>query len=390
MERHAQKDREAGGEGLGILVTRKRCWRDEDGRITTKRPASSAAALARAQARRSAESSNRSCSASDSDRSRSELPEPHGQHDCTARWSTRSISPGAVPSRSTPERRTSRPPIVPGHPSPVLPTQGVIAAEALLNQPPPGRIGDVLACQTDFEELFSVDTASSFNMPVTTLSNYNWLFNEQRAPHLHPHQQSLGVDFGQQMAMEQHISYDERPVLATPMNEYIPFEIPLSIGNVQEPKTPEWGGRKHPSAHDLSQRLAEEAIHMQQRQHQPHDLYGQQHCEDPEPFAVPPRQSPLAATVPETRRQSSSSLQPSLRYDQSRQHTPPTVYSTESQLLPVCSQSTPYADIMPLPKIDEIARRDVIDLIVKAAAGTTFPISRNDPLLSLGALQNYW
>lgn len=48
MERHAQKDKEAGGEGLGVLVTRKRCWLDENGNITTKRPASSVAAAGRA------------------------------------------------------------------------------------------------------------------------------------------------------------------------------------------------------------------------------------------------------------------------------------------------------------------------------------------------------
>lgn len=65
MERHAQKDKEAGGEGLGILVTRKRCWRDENGNITTKRPASSMAAVGKAleaQRQRRADSSDDSCS----------------------------------------------------------------------------------------------------------------------------------------------------------------------------------------------------------------------------------------------------------------------------------------------------------------------------------------
>lgn len=65
MERHAQKDKEAGGEGLGILVTRKRCWRDENGNITTKRPASSMAAVGKAleaQLQRRADSSDDSCS----------------------------------------------------------------------------------------------------------------------------------------------------------------------------------------------------------------------------------------------------------------------------------------------------------------------------------------
>jgi len=35
--RHKEKDDEAGGEGLGILATRKRLWRDEDGNILNSR-----------------------------------------------------------------------------------------------------------------------------------------------------------------------------------------------------------------------------------------------------------------------------------------------------------------------------------------------------------------
>lgn len=38
MLRHRQKDEEAGGEGLGVVCTRKRLWRDADGNIVTKRP----------------------------------------------------------------------------------------------------------------------------------------------------------------------------------------------------------------------------------------------------------------------------------------------------------------------------------------------------------------
>lgn len=33
MQRHRQKDAEAGGEGLGNLATRKRLWKDSDGRV---------------------------------------------------------------------------------------------------------------------------------------------------------------------------------------------------------------------------------------------------------------------------------------------------------------------------------------------------------------------
>jgi len=37
MNRHAEKDSEAGGEGLGILATRKRLWRNADGNIVNAR-----------------------------------------------------------------------------------------------------------------------------------------------------------------------------------------------------------------------------------------------------------------------------------------------------------------------------------------------------------------
>lgn len=37
MARHKEKDDEAGGEGLGVLATRKRLWRDSDGNIVNAR-----------------------------------------------------------------------------------------------------------------------------------------------------------------------------------------------------------------------------------------------------------------------------------------------------------------------------------------------------------------
>lgn len=38
MMRHKQRDEEAGGEGLGVIETRKRMWRDIDGNIVSQRP----------------------------------------------------------------------------------------------------------------------------------------------------------------------------------------------------------------------------------------------------------------------------------------------------------------------------------------------------------------
>lgn len=41
MTRHRQRDEEAGGDGLGVIESRKKLWRDTDGNIVSKRPATS-------------------------------------------------------------------------------------------------------------------------------------------------------------------------------------------------------------------------------------------------------------------------------------------------------------------------------------------------------------
>jgi hypothetical protein len=38
LTRHQQKDEEAGGEGLGVIETRKKAWKDANGNIVSKRP----------------------------------------------------------------------------------------------------------------------------------------------------------------------------------------------------------------------------------------------------------------------------------------------------------------------------------------------------------------
>ncbi|KAK6438941.1 hypothetical protein LTR95_004858 [Oleoguttula sp. CCFEE 5521] len=40
LARHRQRDEEAGGEGLGVVSTRKRLWRDAERNLVTKRPKS--------------------------------------------------------------------------------------------------------------------------------------------------------------------------------------------------------------------------------------------------------------------------------------------------------------------------------------------------------------
>lgn len=174
MERHAQKDKEAGGEGLGVLVTRKRCWRDENGNITTKRPASSVAAVGRAlEARQRKQDdsddesgsgsggdgaggpispSYSSCSFSETRRDDGHVHDGSGmlggfeqfQHQEQLEMQLRNMSGDEF------------------HVMPALPQPGYLLDPTVADE--------ILAsCQAEFDSYFGTDAARSFNMPFTIL-----------------------------------------------------------------------------------------------------------------------------------------------------------------------------------------------------------------------------
>ncbi|PBP24463.1 krueppel c2h2-type zinc finger protein [Diplocarpon rosae] len=64
MARHKEKDDEAGGEGLGILATRKRLWRDAEGNIVNARRPSYTPSQDCAKRRQLSQGSRKDCTAS--------------------------------------------------------------------------------------------------------------------------------------------------------------------------------------------------------------------------------------------------------------------------------------------------------------------------------------
>ncbi|KAK6953828.1 hypothetical protein Daesc_003790 [Daldinia eschscholtzii] len=156
MNRHKQKDEEAGGTGVGTLNTRKRMWKDHDGRIVQKKPVEQ----------------NPSCGSSSSSSvgvpflSQVEGPisPPVSTHNSDHQ------SEGDLAAHTT---------FAHGHS--LLPDYALstgqfdshansgywIAPET--SQPP---FFDI-----NYDEVFQPDTASSFNMPYTTQVNYDWLFS---------------------------------------------------------------------------------------------------------------------------------------------------------------------------------------------------------------------
>lgn len=155
MNRHKQKDEEAGGDGTGTLNTRKRMWKDHEGRIVQKKPiehsslddgSPEASFVSRVDGPISPPiSSNNSDLPSDSDPNQTSFSNDHS--------------------------------ILPDYPLPTgqFGSQGSVGYWITTESQPQGLVSPYL--EINYDEVFQPDTASSFNMPYTTQVNYDWLFN---------------------------------------------------------------------------------------------------------------------------------------------------------------------------------------------------------------------
>ncbi|KAI1099657.1 fungal-specific transcription factor domain-containing protein [Jackrogersella minutella] len=157
MSRHKQKDEEAGGEGTGTLNTRKRMWKDHDGRIVQKKPVGhqqspNGTGLVAPFANQVEGPISPPVSSHNSDL----LSENDPAH--TAFTSDHSIIPDY--SLSAGQFDSQGPS---GYWLPPETSQPRSTASPYLD--------------INYDEVFQPDTASSFNMPYTTQINYDWLFS---------------------------------------------------------------------------------------------------------------------------------------------------------------------------------------------------------------------
>jgi hypothetical protein len=308
LRRHREKDDEAGGEGLGVLGTRKRCWRDEEGRVTKVRPRG-----VEIQPQHS--------------------PRLAGEMETEGSGEGVGVGVGVVRPAD----------------------QGTGTG---------GIVDTLAACQAGFETAFSADTARSFGMPYATLSNYTWLFDEElgylRTPTYGEFQQEEGNAAAQ--AGWDVAEYVSMPQQQQPVEDATMYLHPLPPQDHQLPLPYE------PQRHQV-----------------------EQHALPPPPM---PQQLEQVSSSPETVEQlmGSGTMGSDTYHSVHQSHsTPPTQCSPASAsagcLLP--SAITETDTRLSLPKLDEVARAQVIKLIVSSTANTTTPVSADDPLLSLSALQNY-
>ncbi|KAI0889502.1 fungal-specific transcription factor domain-containing protein [Annulohypoxylon maeteangense] len=155
MSRHKQKDEEAGGEGIGTLNTRKRMWKDHDGRIVQKKP----------------------------------IENPPLSNTCQeAPFTSQVEGPISPPVSSNSDHLNDHDPAHAAFSTGQIISPGYsLSTEQFESQGPGEYWIPSETCQPrnitspyleiNYDEIFQPDTASSFNMPYTTQINYDWLFS---------------------------------------------------------------------------------------------------------------------------------------------------------------------------------------------------------------------
>ncbi|RAL09403.1 C2H2 finger domain transcription factor, partial [Aspergillus homomorphus CBS 101889] len=202
--RHAKRDEEAGGPGLGVLETRKRTRRAGDGSIVVRPP--------KRQSRASAPHSN--IPESSASGSAGSMRSSSASSCVVSVISSRESDP--IPGAPvSPPRSTSGPTTISlDDPDPLL-------APILPNgpfepyvEPIPGQFdaadGSWSLGQEGIEDFLSLDTATDFNMPFAATHNYNWLFD---VVSLNDAFASLDIPFEPDLLAWTHLDSDPSAVL---------------------------------------------------------------------------------------------------------------------------------------------------------------------------------
>ncbi|PUU74268.1 hypothetical protein B9Z19DRAFT_1001037 [Tuber borchii] len=427
MERHAQKDKLAGGEGLGVLVTRKRCWRDENGEITTTRPAASLASLPKpSTSPKGQKGKTREDGGSGSDEagnissrgtyatttesvspSYSTAPSVRRQHNSgghasggsTLAATATETEVGAFDRFQSQQLEFTEPGMFENGnfqlPSP--PPPHTYQLDPLLPGVPPSTAEATIAnFQAQFEA-FSLDPVPSFTVPFTTLGGYAWSFGGSDGPSGTGGQCGAGFDLSQgQSGMEMDLeppfaadSGDNDQLMATPVdNSSFLFDGKASsvASGIVSQKYQDFRGFR-----ELSTTPPVED----------HSLY---FLSDPQSMSRDTLSRDSHTTTTTTTNITQHSPSSELARTLSTPHTqhsipvagspalsPNNFHSCASTSASTSESPSPTLSCQSLPKIDEVSRTRVLSLIMQATTNANVEpqFDWSDPLLSLSALQNY-
>ncbi|KAF2146659.1 uncharacterized protein K452DRAFT_323781 [Aplosporella prunicola CBS 121167] len=369
MARHRQKDAEAGGgEGSGTLNTRKRMWKDADGNIVTKRPN-----LGPSTVHPSPPSEQQRLSpATPEDATRAAPAEAPISPPISSTLSSHSDGYGhssedpAIDAWIFPPLDLSspgpEPAVIP--PTELLPPdtdQFWSTAHALLPSNSQNTCEDVFQ-----DDIFNPDTASSFNMPFTTMSNYNWLFDADLSAQ---EQFSTSPDIlSGTFSAATHV--DQAPETRSSTHTFATGVPSENTPVISEPiMTADGAASQHRA------------------------VVGDMSIGDPKTLSLPPFPFANGSQPIPNDTAGRFSIPQSFTAPNDETRTPRNLPTPRQERLGVDFER-PLSTMNPsasLPVIDGIARAQVLDLIDVARPVTPdgFYISRNHPLLSLSCLQTY-
>ncbi|PVI01568.1 hypothetical protein DM02DRAFT_590845, partial [Periconia macrospinosa] len=390
--RHRQKDEEAGREGSGILNTRKRMWKDADGNIVTKKPALDK--TAKPPPPPGLPQPSRSPQLMSGEETHLQpLTDFHliqHHNDANAPISPpHSLDPSL--GHSTFDDHDSG--IVTGYPPTTLdphnhalsasesysPIEQQFWSSSLPQQPQPEPEPFVAPTFNDapFDEIFNPDTASSFNNPFTTMSNYNWLFD-------------MDLSSQQQQQQQPHHQQPQHHQMQTIMSD--PFSsFQFSNHTVHQP------------SHAFDLQLDHMAVDKPMSTDAHYGSLGSHKTDSPQEMSPTDHTvgalitPPLTDGIPQTsRRDSMSDSRQSHREPNGQDmtnHAAPSKQPSLAQQLPP-DLERPMSLLQPsrcLPIIDELARAQFLDLvdITQPVAPDGSLVTRDNPLLSLSCLQTY-
>ncbi|KAF1935259.1 hypothetical protein EJ02DRAFT_471332 [Clathrospora elynae] len=352
MTRHRQKDEEAGAEGCGILHTRKRMWKDAEGKIVTKKPTlpneiQRNQPLPRTQSEDPFQSLPDFTSFSAHEQDIPISPPISNNASLTHSWDDHDSGIGINYRPATLDPNTLS---ASDSYSPI--DQRFWSTDII--QPQPDPFASTAFDDAPFDEIFNPDTASSFNNPFTTMSNYNWLFD---------------VDLARTEPVQEPIMQDSFPAFSFNNNNnkttsQPSHELDLQLDHVSVDRTLSTGGQFGSLA---SQRI--KSLH-----HSPSA-----------PMITPPR----------SKERQNTNMNPELQLQlEVESISPAKVPASISNGNALPDVERPMSMLQPsksLPFIDELARQQLLDLIdiIQPTVPDGSIVMRDHPLLSLSCLQTY-
>ncbi|RVX70087.1 hypothetical protein B0A52_06259 [Exophiala mesophila] len=362
MARHKQKDEEAGGEGLGVIESRKKLWRDKDGKIVSKRPSQ-------------VDSSDQPA------KKKATQPQNNGFPDQTALHAEPLSPPKSMRSAESFDHMTGQMPELDYHDF-AEPLPGPDMFDFLANsswgiQPMQASLNSQNGMS--FEDPFNADTASSFNMPFTTMNNYNWLFD---------------VDNSSQLPINtnQNLSYNSAAQQSS-KQESTPYQMSgtTSVNHhlVQDSFNGDSSNLMHPMSSLETGHVFQEASSQGGFQIIPNGMQTMPAASTISPISMPPESDTTSPSNDTSQGYGETSQNDRELMLHSSRLMDQDLHSQSSSFLPPAF----VPDIGPrsMPTMDEVSRNQILDLLVKANPRTPdgLEIGRDHPLLTLSAMQNY-